>query len=82
MSSNIREWAMFTLAIGGNLRACELTRLLVQQETQRTVRSAPGGVNSGPEIEVRRLDPENGHENTRWAFSCYLSAIVWRVDTR
>ncbi|CAD6562270.1 hypothetical protein LMG27952_07737 [Paraburkholderia hiiakae] len=31
MSSNIRELAMFNLAIDSKLRACDLTRLLVQE---------------------------------------------------
>ena len=34
MSSNIRELAMFNLAIDSKLRACDLTRLLVQEVCQ------------------------------------------------
>lgn len=36
MSSNIRELAMFNLAIDSKLRACDLTRLLVQDVCQGT----------------------------------------------
>jgi hypothetical protein len=51
MASNVRELAMFNLAIDSKLRACDLTRLQMQDVRHGSHVAASAAVTPGSEIE-------------------------------